>query len=844
MSMIALGLGSSMALAQNCPNPEGGDCCTVSELPGCQDVACCTLVCEADIFCCENGWDETCVELAGELCDGCGGGGGGGGGSAENDGCAEATEVFLGNNPVSNFGATTNGPEDCDFFGNPQTWNDVWYVFNSVEAGALTISTCNSVDWDSKVVVYRDGCDTLSFVGCNDDGTDSSGVACTGFTSLLTIGVEADTEYIIRLGAYSEAEFGSGTMTLSMLEPCDTTCPKGSIDEVEPCGSDTNGGCNADPGGGAVETIALGDTICGTYWGDGTNQDTDWYEFTIEESMILTVAANTDVSLAATVSIVNALCNPTELVTATESCPSLGTTACVPAGVYRVIVTPGLGSTVSCGDAASVYNFTVTGEMCELPPAPENDLCADAIAITDGTYDFTTVDAQTDGPATPNCAGFGSVNAYNDVWYTYVASMTGICEVSTCDTVDYDSKMAAYVGDCTALQEVGCNDDGPNCANFTSLMTFACEEGVEYYIRIGGYEDGGFGSGTFSVAVNDSPKNDSCENPIEVVDGETDFSTVFASTDGAEDCDFFGNLNTYNDVWFRYTAICDAPLTVSTCNLVDYDSKIVLYEDDGSCPPTAVVGCNDDGEGCANLSSLLVADVVKGQSYLIRVGGYGDGGWGSGTLLVACDAADPCEGYTNDCQNPEVIPGPGDYSVSTVCAFQAGGRDVDLTGFCDPGAAGDDIVNNCYFMELTPSVSGEWSFSTCSQSTFDTNLALLTADCAPANVVACLDDTEGCDLFTTTLIADLVAGETYVLCVGGYDVGTYGTCTLTVVGGEEPPVECPGDLNGDGEVSGADITLLFGYWETPDGDLNGDGNTNGADLTVLLANWGDCPQGG
>jgi hypothetical protein len=49
----------------------------------------------------------------------------------------------------------------------------------------------------------------------------------------------------------------------------------------------------------------------------------------------------------------------------------------------------------------------------------------------------------------------------------------------------------------------------------------------------------------------------------------------------------------------------------------------------------------------------------------------------------------------------------------------------------------------------------------------------------------------------------------------------------------------PGDLNGDGAVSGIDLTLLLGAWGTSgSADLDGDGIIGGGDLTILLSNWG------
>ncbi|MFZ9915444.1 MAG: dockerin type I domain-containing protein [Phycisphaerales bacterium] len=48
-----------------------------------------------------------------------------------------------------------------------------------------------------------------------------------------------------------------------------------------------------------------------------------------------------------------------------------------------------------------------------------------------------------------------------------------------------------------------------------------------------------------------------------------------------------------------------------------------------------------------------------------------------------------------------------------------------------------------------------------------------------------------------------------------------------------------GDLNGDGSVNAADLSVLLGGWGTSGPtDLNGDGTTNAADLSILLGAWG------
>lgn len=55
------------------------------------------------------------------------------------------------------------------------------------------------------------------------------------------------------------------------------------------------------------------------------------------------------------------------------------------------------------------------------------------------------------------------------------------------------------------------------------------------------------------------------------------------------------------------------------------------------------------------------------------------------------------------------------------------------------------------------------------------------------------------------------------------------------------PGDCPADLNGDGQVGGADLGVLLGAWGVPgSADLTGDGTVDGADLGVLLGAWGAC----
>jgi hypothetical protein len=57
---------------------------------------------------------------------------------------------------------------------------------------------------------------------------------------------------------------------------------------------------------------------------------------------------------------------------------------------------------------------------------------------------------------------------------------------------------------------------------------------------------------------------------------------------------------------------------------------------------------------------------------------------------------------------------------------------------------------------------------------------------------------------------------------------------------------CPSDLNGDGNINGADISAVLSFWGPnpvfPAADIDGDGVVGGADLAAILSSWGPCPR--
>ncbi len=604
------------------------------------------------------------------------------------DTCDDAIPAFEGDNDVNTIGAFTNGdplPAECVSFGSVTMFNDVWYTFTPSASALYQISTCNQVDFDSRLAIYSGDCVALDLVGCNDDGD-----GCAGFSSLLLAGLDAGVEYHIRVGGFGAASAGTGIMSISQFQACEG-CPGGATPEVELCGEDLNGGCN---GGGIYEDATIGSTICGTFWAAGGTRDTDWYKINLAESAIVNMNVNANIGV--TIALIDGNCPP--LVYIIEAQPGCGAALsfCLPAGDNVVFVAPSTFDgtpcdsgdlntyvlTISSGDACTPVTCgsedagdccTANGTpfcndadccsiVCSVDPfccsvawdgicadeaaslcpicavdPPANDECTGAVAIFNGDTGYSTAGATTSGPPLDGSCDKGFGLAFvQDIWFSYTATCTDVVNFSTCGQVNYDSRLAIYSGTCANLSLVACNDDGPGCPGFSSSMDANLVSGTTYLLRVGGF--GGNGSGTISINCGGGgggPANNECADATELSLGSNPFSTILAtgSTVLPAECVSFASATIFNDVWYTYTATGDGTTTVSTCDSANFDTRLAVYT--GTCDDLVFHGCNDDGEGCAGFTSILEFEAVCGETYTIVAGAFTSGVSGTGTLEVS-----------------------------------------------------------------------------------------------------------------------------------------------------------------------------------------------------------------
>ncbi|MFN0200551.1 MAG: PKD domain-containing protein [Bacteroidia bacterium] len=128
-----------------------------------------------------------------------------------NNACAGAISVPVsgGSYTFSTQCATQDGPSPTCGTG---VFKEIWYKFTTPSVGTLSLSTCNTASFDTRIAIFTGTCGAFTQVGCNDDGS-----AC-GTTSSLQISVTANTTYYIALGGYNNAT-GTGTLSVTFAAP-------------------------------------------------------------------------------------------------------------------------------------------------------------------------------------------------------------------------------------------------------------------------------------------------------------------------------------------------------------------------------------------------------------------------------------------------------------------------------------------------------------------------------------------------------------------------------------------------------------------------------------------------
>ncbi len=161
------------------------------------------------------------------------------------DECDVALSASLGAQSFDTTGATTStdaiDPAGCAGSSLGAFVQDVWFEYTPAFTGILTVSTCDTANFDSDLGVYSGSCSSLTQLACSGDAP-----GCLGGTSLIDLVAIEGVALKIRIGGRSVADFGTGTLSLSLFVPPED-CDNGVDDDFDGSTDCLDPDCQSDP---------------------------------------------------------------------------------------------------------------------------------------------------------------------------------------------------------------------------------------------------------------------------------------------------------------------------------------------------------------------------------------------------------------------------------------------------------------------------------------------------------------------------------------------------------------------------------------------------------------------
>lgn len=371
-------------------------------------------------------------------------------------------------------------------------------------------------------------------------------------------------------------------------------------------------------------------------------------------------------------------------------------------------------------------------------------------------------------------------------------------------------------GSCFAIQSTPGCEDAACCGAICALDPFCCSTVWDAVCRQQANDA--------PVCGAPIPANDDPTAPRFMTAGLEPIATIGASDSSAATIPaacggIFGDTIT-RDVWFEYRASVTGTVRFSTCPeagsgaYCEFDPTIVLRAP-GSLEALA---CNDEGAGCAGYAVLEFA-VVAGERSLIQVGGH-DTEVGYGAMRVT-ESGVPAESPANDsCA-----------TAATVAVPMAGDSvPFDLLGAgADDASCGSEEAD--VWLHMGPfAADGVARLGACSADA-PVRLEVAVGDCEAERSCSGPD---ACGEAAAVEVEVVEGG--FVLVRVASRRGAAGSLTLEFT----EVSACPADLDGDGSINAADLSLVLLSWGTAGADIDGDGTTSAADLSAVLEAWGQC----
>lgn len=690
-----------------------------------------------------------------------------------NDTCANATSVT-----VTGGSATVTGSSECATDDTPTpsctgtSSHDVWWTFTTgaAQAGLWQIDTCGSA-FDTVLTVYSGACASLTELpsGCNDN---AGGSPCASPQSAVTVSLAASTTYKVRVSSHSPG--GAITLNINFLAP----------PANDACATPT-AIASAGTGPAGVSGTSVAATLDGPSPACGTPVDRDvWFSFNPACS------GKFDISLCTS--------SYDTVLELWSACPPGGTVvacndddATCGGGTRSRILGQSLTSGTTYLIRVMVKGNPATGgsyNLVVVPSTPANDVCAGVpdpaftIPGSGGSVTGNLAAANSEGNAASSCQ---SGTGQKDLFYYFTPSSSCPWKFSTCGvTPDVDTIISIHTACPTAGSNnqlsTDCVDQGCASGNESEATYSNLVAGTPYIVRVAMWSSTAT-PGCFTLNVTPSaPANDACSGAISVTvtsgTGNATGDNTCATDDGlTPSCGA-----TSKDLWWTFTtgAAQAGNWRIKTCGSA-IDTVLTVYT--GPCATLAEVagGCNDDaGTGTCSGSqqSEVLVSLAASTQYWVRVASKGASAGGAITLNLQAEIPPP----NDDCTAATAISISGNCLTGTAAGsneFAAAALDGAQPPMCV--TASKDVFYTVT-IPASPAGTNNWIFDTCTSTTQDTVLQVLSA-CGGADL-GCNDDTAGCGSGTQSKVTvSLLAGAIVKVRVASKGAGaTGGTFTLTV----------------------------------------------------------------
>jgi len=424
------------------------------------------------------------------------------------DNCATPTIIagdgtFNFDNTNATTGAEGQGQTLCNQVGaGTAVLQDVWFQWTAATTGTAIVTTCGYTAIDTKIAFYAGaGCPTTAALACNDD-------ACAGFQSTLTAAVVAGQTYTIQLGLYPgnipPATSGAGLFNIQTRQPpTNDNCATpqnltGLAFAFYDCAPATTG------------AQGQAEALCAEPAGTGLIKDV-WYAWTAPATAQYRVSSCGVSVLDSKIAVYTGQGCPTSPAISCndDDCNTQARAMFQAVAGQRYTFQVGLWPGAQVSGSGAIFIELV-------PPAPANDLCANATPITGPgphAFDTTLCFTGTEGQAEAACVFFNEIAIRNDQWFAWTASTTGTATLTTCAGIigspSEDTKVAIYAGaGCPTGPAIACNEDDGFCGQFgfPSTVSWPVVCGQTYTIQMGRYPlETNSVLGTFDIVESGAP---------------------------------------------------------------------------------------------------------------------------------------------------------------------------------------------------------------------------------------------------------------------------------------------------------------------------------------------------